>query len=174
MAAAPHELLDDGFAPPACELLVIGCGNLLRGDDAVGPIAIRELWTRGVRDGTRLIDGGTAGMDVAFMMRGAGRVVIIDAARTGAKPGTVFRVPAEELTDLPPLDGLHSHALRWDHALSFGSWLLGPQRPTDVEVFLVEVESTEPGAPLSAAAQGGMEQVVDLVLAEAGCEGGPP
>lgn len=167
MATAPHELLDDGFAPPSCDLLVIGCGNLLRGDDAVGPITVRELWTRGVPDGTRLIDGGTAGMDVAFMMRGAGRVVIVDASQTGAAPGTIYRVPGEELTDLPPLDGFHSHALRWDHALAFSAWLLGPERPTDVEVFLIEAASVEPGAPLTHEVRTAMAHVVDLILTDA-------
>lgn len=167
MTVCPHELLDDGFEPPRCDALVIGCGNLLRGDDAVGPIAVRELWGRGLPSSWRLIDGGTAGMDVAFMMRGAGRVIIIDASRTGATPGTVYRVPAEELAKTPPLDGLHTHAFRWDHALSFGAWLLGPERPADIEVFLVEAGSVEPGALLTPAARSGMEQVIDVILAEA-------
>ena len=48
-------------------------------------------------DGLRLVDGGTAGMDVAFQMRGADRVVIVDASATGAAPGTVYRVPGAEL-----------------------------------------------------------------------------
>ena len=30
------------------QTLIIGCGNLLRGDDAVGPILIRHLWERGL------------------------------------------------------------------------------------------------------------------------------
>ncbi|HQV19515.1 MAG TPA: hydrogenase maturation protease, partial [Gordonia sp. (in: high G+C Gram-positive bacteria)] len=64
--SAPYQLLDDGFSPPACEVLVIGCGNILRGDDAVGPILVRTLYSQGVPDSVRLIDGGTAGMDVAF------------------------------------------------------------------------------------------------------------
>lgn len=64
--------------PPGCDVLVVGCGNLLRGDDGVGPILVRHPWERGVPDGARLVDGGTAGMDVAFQMRGAGWVVIID------------------------------------------------------------------------------------------------
>lgn len=163
MTVAPHELLDDGFAPPACDLVVIGCGNLLRGDDAVGSIAIRELWERGVPDGVRLIDGGTAGMDVAFMMRGARRVVIIDAAQTGATPGTVYRVPAAEVAQLPPLEGLHTHAFRWDHALAFGTWLLGPELPSDIEVFLIEITSTEPGEPLTPVVREAMHQVCDMV-----------
>lgn len=142
---------------------MIGCGNILRGDDAVGPVLVRHLVERGLPDGVRVIDGGTAGMDVAFGMRGAARVVIVDASATGAAPGTVYRVPAEELAELPPLDGLHTHNFRWDHALSFSTWLLGPQRPSDVTVFLVEAASFEPGAPLTAEVERGMRTVLELL-----------
>lgn len=165
-APAPHKLLDDGFAPPPCRVLVVGCGNLLRGDDAVGPIAMRTLWQAGVPDDVRLVDGGTAGMDVAFQMRGAGRVVLIDASSTGAEPGTIYRVPGAELGELPPLDGIHTHAFRWDHALAFGAWLLGPEFPSEVEVFLIEAASVEPGAELTPAVRIAMEQVVATLLAE--------
>lgn len=160
---APHELLDDGHAPPPCDLLVIGCGNLLRGDDGVGPIAIRTLWQRGVPGGVRLADGGTAGMDVAFQMRGAERVIILDAARTGATPGTLFKVPGHELEELPSLGGIHMHSFRWDHALAFGRWLLGPDMPADVTVLLIEAAQVEAGAPLSAPARTGMERAIALV-----------
>lgn len=166
MTLQPYELLDDGYAPPGCDVLVIGCGNLLRGDDAVGPIAIRNLWTRGVPDGVRLVDGGTAGMDVAFQMRGAKRVILIDAARTAAAPGTVFRVPGDWLEQLPALTDIHTHAFRWDHALAFGRWLLGPEFPDEIDVFLIEAQSVEPGAELSPAVSAAMDRVVELVLHE--------
>jgi len=163
-ARHPHELLDDGFPPEPCELLVIGCGSILRGDDAVGPVLIRHLFTRGAPDGVRLVDGGTAGMDVAFSMRGAARVVIVDAASTGATPGTIYRVPADQLAELPPIDGLHTHNFRWNHALSFSSWLLGPHRPTDITVYLIEVAQLDPGAPLSEPVQAGMQSVIELIV----------
>lgn len=164
--AQPYELLDDGFAPEPCDLLVMGCGNILRGDDAVGPVLIRHLFTRGVPGGVRLVDGGTAGMDVAFGMRGAARVVIVDASATGAEPGTIYRVPAQELSELAPIDGLHTHNFRWDHALSFSSWLLGPHKPTDITVFLVETGQLEPGSQLSAPVASAMGAVMDLIERE--------
>lgn len=148
--------------PEPFDLLVAGCGNLLRGDDGVGPLLVRRLAERGVPAGVHLVDGGTAGMEVAFAMRGARRVVVVDAARTGAPPGTVFRVPGSELATLPPPDG-HLHAFRWDHALGFARWALGDACPTDVQVYLIEVAEVEPGAPLSRAARIGMAQVIDLL-----------
>jgi hydrogenase maturation protease len=145
-------------------LLVVGCGNLLRADDGAGPILIRQLWEGGVPDGVRLVDGGTAGMDVAFQMRGARKVVIVDACTTGDHaPGTVFRVPGPALEDLPPLSGLHTHSFRWDHALAFARWLLGDDYPADVTVYLIEAASFTPGGELSPPVAAGMAEVLGLI-----------
>lgn len=149
--------------PPGCAVLVIGCGNLLRGDDGAGPVLIRHLWDRGVPRGARLVDGGTAGMDVAFQMRGAQQVVIVDASATGAEAGTVYRVPGEELGEMPPLEGLHTHSFRWDHAIAFARWALGEACPTDITVFLIEAEAVELGAELSAPVEAAMEKVIELI-----------
>lgn len=149
--------------PPGCAVLVIGCGNLLRGDDGVGPVLIRHLWDRGVPEGAKVVDGGTAGMDVGFQMRGAQRVVIVDASATGAAPGTIYRVPGEELTDLPPLQGLHTHSFRWDHAIPFARWALGEACPTDITVFLIEAADMEMGGELSEPVTTAMEQVIELI-----------
>lgn len=154
---------DVDIEPPGCAVLVVGCGNLLRGDDGVGPILVRHLWERGVPDGARLVDGGTAGMDVAFQMRGAARVVIVDAAATGAAPGTVYRVPGAELEDLPPLQGLHTHSFRWDHAIAFARWALGEYCPTDITVFLIEVAGVELDADLTEAVEASMNQVIEII-----------
>ncbi len=148
---------------PRDHVVVIGCGNLLRGDDAVGPITIRHLWTLGVPDQVTLVDGGTAGMDVAFKMRGARLVILIDGATTEAVPGTVYEIPGSEIEQLPPLEGMHSHQFRWDHALAFGHWLLGDDYPADVKVFLIEIEQTTPGADLTERVDAAMRQVAGLV-----------
>jgi hydrogenase maturation protease len=159
--------LDDELsAHPRDQVVVIGCGSLLRGDDAVGPILIRHLWDGEVPDHVTLVDGGTAGMDVAFKMRGARRVFIVDAATTGTEPGTIYRVPGEELEDLPPIDGLHMHQFRWDHALAFGRWLLADEYPDDITVFLIEIKSTEPGAELTGRVAAAMSEVADLLRIE--------
>jgi hydrogenase maturation protease len=149
-----------------CRLLVVGCGNLLRGDDGVGPILIRHLWQRGVPDDVRLVDGGTAGMDVSFQMRGAERVIVVDASTTGREPGTVYRIPGPAVEELPPLSGLHTHMFRWDNALAFARWLLGDGYPADVTVYLIEAENLAAGAPLSERVEAAMGTVLDLIAAE--------
>jgi|SRR5690349_17537426 len=160
------ELAYTGEEVSTCRLLVIGCGNLLRGDDGVGPILIRHLWQHGVPGDVRLVDGGTAGMDVSFQMRGAQRVIIVDASTTGRKPGTVYRIPGPAVEELPALSGLHTHMFRWDNALAFARWLLGDGYPADVTVYLIEAENLAPGAPLSEQVAASMGTVLDLILAE--------
>lgn len=66
-------------------LLVIGCGNAGRGDDAAGLLAARRLRELGgdVREET----GEALALIEAWS--GAERVILIDAVVTGATPGTI-------------------------------------------------------------------------------------
>lgn len=148
--------------------LVIGCGNLLRGDDAAGPVLVRRMWERGLPEGVHCADGGTGGMDVAFQMRGVPRVILVDACRSESEPGTLFEVPGSEVENLPPLSGINLHAFRWDHAIAFGRWLLKDDYPADVTAYLVEGERFEFGEGLSPAVDAAIDRLVDLLLAKLG------
>ncbi|MBM4012037.1 MAG: hydrogenase maturation protease [Planctomycetes bacterium] len=148
--------------PP--RVLVIGCGNLLRGDDAAGPVLVRRMWARGLPRGVRCADGGTGGMDVAFQMRGVPRVVLVDACSSGSEPGTRFEVPGAEVEHLPPLSGINLHAFRWDHAIAFARWLLKEEYPADVTAYLVEGRRFEVGEGLSPQVDAAVDRLVDILL----------
>ena len=150
--------------PVEVHTLIIGCGNLLRGDDAAGPVLIRRLWEIGLPDGVRCADGGTGGMDVAFQMRGVANVILVDASHTGAEPGTIFEVPGEELEQPFPLAGLNLHSFRWDHALAFGRWLLKEDYPKKIAVYLIEGESFEFGVDLSAPVKVAIDKLAERLL----------
>ncbi len=141
--------------------LVIGCGNLLRGDDAAGPVLVRRMLDRGLPEGTEVADGGTSGMDVAFRMRGAGHVILVDASTTSGRPGTIFRLSGSDVERLPPLEGINLHSFRWDHALAFGRWLLKGDYPEKVTVYLVEAGGFEFGAPLSVEVDAALDRLAD-------------
>lgn len=163
---APMASDDEPSVRAQDRVVVIGCGNSLRGDDAVGPALVRQLCEDGVPDHVTVVDGGTAGMTVAFTMRGADTVVLVDAASTGAEPGTIFRVSDEQLDELPAADPVLTHDLRWQHALSLGRWMLGGDHPDHVVVYLIEIGQSQPGTPMSAAVEQAMYRVVSLVRAE--------
>jgi hydrogenase maturation protease len=148
------------------DTLIIGCGNLLRGDDAVGPVLIRHLWDLGLPEGVNCADGGTGGMDVAFQMRGVRHVVLIDACVSDSEPGAIFKLPGEAVETLPPLAGINLHAFRWDHALSFARWLLKEDYPHKITVYLIEAASLVIGEPLSEPVSAAMRKLAGMLLEE--------
>jgi len=147
-------------------LIIIGCGNSNRSDDGAGVWVIQELARRGVPAGVRLVDAGTGGMDVMFHLEGAERVIIVDAAQTGAAPGTIYRVPGEQLATLPPPSNLSLHNFRWEHALAVGRMIYKERFPQEVGVYLLQVASLEYGCELSPAVRAGAEQIVALIEEE--------
>ena len=149
--------------PPGYDALVVGCGNLLRGTTVWVPFWCATFGTAAYPTVRGWSTAEPLGWTSHSKMRGAARVVIVDASMTGAAPGTVYRVPGEELADLPPLQGLHTHSFRWDHAIPFARWALGDACPTDITVFLIEAADVEMGAELSEPVQTAMEQVIEAI-----------
>ena len=77
-------------------LVVIGCGNLNRSDDAAGVCVIhslREQFGASLPPDVRLFDAGTGGMEVMFQARGASALIVVDACRSGSDAGAIFRLP---------------------------------------------------------------------------------
>ncbi|MDR3472985.1 MAG: hydrogenase maturation protease [Devosia sp.] len=74
-------------------IMVLGIGNVLHGDDGVGIHVIRALLQRraDAPDGrpVALLDGGTIGLALLAEIEDAGALIVIDAAEFGAEPGTV-------------------------------------------------------------------------------------
>jgi hydrogenase maturation protease len=98
-------------------------------------------------------------------MRGVPRVILVDASSVGVEPGTIHRVPGEQLMDLTPPEG-NLHRFRWDQALGFAQWLLKDDYPDNVTVWLVEGGWFDVGAPLSAPVEAAVERVADAIVAE--------
>lgn len=161
---------------PQARVIVIGCGSPLRGDDAAGPTLVRRLRDRGLPAGMACIDSGTGGMDVVERMRGMAEVVLVDACRSGAEPGTIFELSGDELAALPPPAQVDPHAFRWDHALAVAPRLLGTGHPDRVTAVLIEGATFGLGAAISPAVDRAIDVVAETLLArlDAAAAGGAP
>ena len=72
-------------------VLVAGIGNIFLGDDGFGVEVVRRLARRGAPAGARVVDFGIRGQDLALaLMDGYDAVVLVDAARRGGEPGTLY------------------------------------------------------------------------------------
>ncbi len=81
-------------------VLVLGLGNVLLGDDGLGPVTLARI-ERDYRipAGVRLIDGGTLGLALLGELAQAMHVILVDAVATGEPPGTLVRLDGEALSD---------------------------------------------------------------------------
>lgn len=143
-------------------LSIIGCGNLTRSDDGVGVVVARRLMASQAiraRADVSVFDAGTGGMEVMFKARGANKLVIVDASRSGSTPGAIFTVPGEQLArDYQPVYSLHD--FRWDNALYAGRRIYGAEFPSDITVFLIEAGKLDYGLELTEPVQRAAERVV--------------
>ncbi len=89
---------------------VIGIGNVLMGDDALGPFVIKLLeaaWEPDER--LRLVDAGTPGLDLTAYLAELEAVVVVDTVRADGAPGEVRRFDRAALVERPPLLALSPH-----------------------------------------------------------------
>ena len=68
-------------------VLVLGLGNRLLGDDAVGPVVVEQM--AGLHPQARWLDGGTIGLALLPTIESCRALVVVDAARLGLPPGDV-------------------------------------------------------------------------------------
>ncbi|HRC86910.1 MAG TPA: HyaD/HybD family hydrogenase maturation endopeptidase [Thermoanaerobaculia bacterium] len=79
-------------------LLILGLGNVLCGDDGLG-IAAVELLDREYEAGpsVRVLDGGTLGLSLIGHIQEAEDLILVDAIRDDAAPGSLVRLSGEEV-----------------------------------------------------------------------------
>ncbi len=111
------------------KIAVIGCGNLLLGDDGFGPKVVRALKESGLEK-ILLVD---AGVDETALVKALGKcdcAVIVDAlVKKGAAPGELFEVDLSDggmLDAVPATVPLGAHGIDVIHGLkiakSIGNW----------------------------------------------------
>ena len=90
-------------------IMVMGIGNVLMQDDGVGVHVIRQLEDMDLPAQVELVDGGTHSYDLLDYFSQADFCIVVDAMHAGGKPGTVYRVPLEELelSPNPNIQSLH-------------------------------------------------------------------
>ncbi len=105
-------------------ITILGLGNVLMGDDGVGPHVVRFLESSFAfpRD-VELVDAGTPGHELSLYMEGRELLVVIDAVRAAGPPGAVRTFSGDEIRALggtfalSPLEpGLRDALLKLDFA----------------------------------------------------------
>jgi hydrogenase maturation protease len=74
-------------------ILILGVGNLLCGDDAVGVLVAQALQKRAdLPPHVTVVDGGTDGIGLIPLLEAYSQVIIVDAVLMDEPPGTIRRL----------------------------------------------------------------------------------
>lgn len=85
-------------ASSGLSVLVLGIGNLVMSDDAVGVIVAQRLQAEyRFPDNVEIMDGGTLGLDLLPKLENITNLIMIDAVETGKAAGTCVRLSGQEL-----------------------------------------------------------------------------
>jgi len=144
------------------DLLVLGIGNVLMGDEGVGVHVVRHLERLEVPEGVELLDGGTGSFLLLEPMNRARGIILIDATLDDHPPGTVRRSTPRFSTDYPKTLTAHDIGLK-DLLDTF--YLL--DHPVDVVLFAVSIGSLqELSLDLSPGIADQVPDIAQLVLQE--------
>lgn len=141
--------------------LVIGVGNDYRGDDAVGLLVARRIRALHLPQ-VQVIESDGECTKLMECWKGAERVILIDAVQSGAPPGTIHRVMAQDL----PAHWLHcsTHAFGVAEAIALAQAL--GQLPRPFSILGIEGSTFAIGAALSEQVAAALAVIVDLVRQE--------
>jgi hydrogenase maturation protease len=130
--------------------LVIGVGNAWRGDDAAGLELASRVGAMATGLDVAMIEGDAS--TLVELWSGHDDVALVDAARSGAPPGTLHKLLPDDAS--LPAAALRSstHAFGVIEAVALATAL--GRLPARLEIFAVEGEDFTLGAPLSPAVAG--------------------
>ncbi|MGA7522918.1 MAG: HyaD/HybD family hydrogenase maturation endopeptidase [Acidobacteriaceae bacterium] len=144
-------------------IVVLGLGNLMRTDDAVGMLAVEQLRadTR-VPAAVSLVDGGTLGLDLLHPLDGATHLLALDAIDAGAVPGALLRFAGEAIADLPVAKSVH--LLGFSDLI--GAMRLTGSAPAEIVVLGVQPEATGWGTQLTSRVEAALPELIGSALAQ--------
>jgi hydrogenase maturation protease len=117
--------------------LIVCIGNDLAADDGVGHAVYHALVKKELPAGTRLRLLGVGGMDLLEEIEGEERLVVVDAVRFGAAPGTIHILDWAQLPSLHarPVSG---HGIGIREAIEVGRCLYPAKTPRHVHLIGIE------------------------------------
>lgn len=144
---------------------VIGIGNVLAGDDAVGPHVVRVLEARfELPDGLQVIDAGTPGYDLTAFLVGQEAVVLVDSVRAKGAAGELRTYGKAELLEKKPILAVSPHEPGVREAL-LNADFMGVTPPV-VRLVGVVPSATATGIALSPEVRAAVPGAVEAVVRE--------
>jgi hydrogenase maturation protease len=152
----------------AVKTTILGFGNPVRSDDAIGVYVISELQKRlQSRNEISVVDMGTSAFETLFQLKGHQRIIIVDGVINSGEPdGSLFRLPASEIKAQIQEDPLvFLHGMKWDQALSYAKKIMGDEFPENkIQVYLVAISEIKLNMELSDTVKAAGDKLIEIIL----------
>ncbi|MGD0637700.1 MAG: hydrogenase maturation protease [Nitrososphaerales archaeon] len=162
MVDSPAELEPEIWdVPLEGKQVVVGLGNRYMTDDGIGIRVAEELRGRELGGRVLVFEYQTLELSLLWQLRGASRIVVVDALRSGGSAGTVstYSITPREgpLLELPS-----PHAIQLHDTFDLAN--LSGMLPCPVTLIGVEPSSCDPGEGLTQAVSAAIQPAVDAVV----------
>ena len=145
--------------------LIGGIGNVLLGDDAVGPYVLRLLESQYEFEATvDLVDLGTPALDLTHQILGLRALILIDSVASDDPPGTIVLYRKEDILAVAPTERIDPHSPALSECLLTAEMLGGC--PEHVLLVGIVGAAYEAGRPLSEVVQAAVEPAIEAVIDE--------
>lgn len=146
--------------------LIAGIGNVLLGDDGIGPYVVELLGSQyEFGDNVELADLGTPALDLTHRIAGRDAVIFVDCVETDEHPpGTVLLYRKEDILRTRPEQRLDPHSPALSECLMTAD-MLGAS-PEHVLLVGVVGEEYEPGTRLSEEVRQSLGKAMEAILGE--------
>ena len=150
-------------------LLVLGLGNVLLRDDGVGSAAAAALAADyEPPPGVSVLDGGTLGLALLPYLEDAAHVILVDAVRADAAPGTLVRLEGDDVGPVVATR-LSPHQIGVADLLDGAHWR--GRYPSRVLLLGIVPESLDLDVGLSPRVAAALPMLVERVVEEARASG---
>jgi hydrogenase maturation protease len=147
------------------KVLIGGIGNVLLGDDGVGPYLALLLAARyQFADGVEVVDLGTPALDLIDQISGKDAVILIDSVEADAAAGTVQLYRKQDIMRCSPSLRMDPHSPALVDALWSAGFLA--IAPKDVLLVGIKPESHDIGCRLSKSVKASLGEAITVVLGE--------
>jgi hydrogenase maturation protease len=145
------------------ETLVIGVGNLYRGDDGAGIVTARKLAAQRLTGG-RVAEMNGEGTSLMEVWKDSPSVLLVDAVSSGAVPGTIHRFEAQAGPLPTGLEHRSSHSFGVAEAVEVARAL--GRLPPRLVIYGIEGSLFTPGQGLSPEVERAVEEVASRLVSE--------
>ncbi len=145
-------------------LKIISLGNILRGDDGIGPIVLQELEKKNIFQTTGLIDAGSDAFIILEHLTQKDPIIIIDCAKMGKNPGeyAVFSVEKSNFEMIGKTISIHGFSFAEIYKMAVGLGEVAPCRIIGVEPQSINFNET-----LSDEVKNSIPSILNYIIGEA-------